>query len=178
VPNIVDFGSTNCYLADFIFSHLKTFDDLIKYSPLIICDFSILSILVIFMLLTFLLGHKRICTICTCQCLLIWSKHLLGFPLCEHSPLQKVKPAGQQLVLPKSTMLGTNSVPLVAPIASSCLLHGCLPINKQCIQTLKYTTREKKRRVRKGKWSTKLWGIYERVNEVFSPSNREISVVL
>jgi hypothetical protein len=64
---------------------------------------------------------------------------------------ENVKPAGQQLVLPKSTMLGTNSVLLATPIGASCLLHGCLPINMQCIQTLKYTTREKKRRVRKGK---------------------------
>jgi len=47
-----------------------------------------------------------------------------------------VKPVGQQLVLPKSTMLGTNSVPLAAPIGASCLLHGCLPINRQCIQAL------------------------------------------
>jgi len=66
VPNIVDFGSTNYWPAGFTFSHLKTFDDLIKFSPLIICDSSILSILVIFMLLTFLLGYKRICTIRTC----------------------------------------------------------------------------------------------------------------
>jgi hypothetical protein len=63
VPNIVDFGSTNCWPAGFTFSHLKTFDDLIKSSPLIICDS---SILVIFMLLTFLLGYKRICIIRTC----------------------------------------------------------------------------------------------------------------
>jgi hypothetical protein len=62
-----------------------------------------------------------------------------------------VKPVGQQLVLPKSTMVGTNSVPLATPIGASCLLHGCLPINKQCIQTLKYTIREKKMRIRKGK---------------------------
>jgi hypothetical protein len=34
-----------------------------------------------------------------------------------------VKPAGHQLVLPKSTMLSTNSVPLVAPIGASCLLQ-------------------------------------------------------
>jgi hypothetical protein len=66
VPNIVDLGSTNCCPTGFTFSHLKTFDDLIKTSPLIICDSSILSILVIFMLLTILLGHKRICTIRTC----------------------------------------------------------------------------------------------------------------
>jgi hypothetical protein len=128
VPNIVDFGSTNCCLAGFTFSYLKTFDDLIKSSPLIICDFSIISILVIFMLLTFLLSYKMICTIRTCQCWLVWSKHLLGFSLCEHSPLPNVKPARQQL--------GTNSMPVATPIGSSCLLHGCLPINRQCIQAL------------------------------------------
>jgi len=32
--------------------------------------------------------------------------------------------------------LGTNSVPLAAPIGAPCLLHGCLPINRQCIQAL------------------------------------------
>ena len=47
---------------------LEDFDDLIKSSHLIICDSSILSILAIFMLLTFLLGYKRICTIYTYQC--------------------------------------------------------------------------------------------------------------
>jgi hypothetical protein len=48
---------------------LEDFDDLIKSSHLIICDSSsILSILAIFMLLTFLLGHKRIYTMYTYQC--------------------------------------------------------------------------------------------------------------
>jgi hypothetical protein len=47
---------------------LEDFDDLIKSSHLIIYDSSISFILVIFMLLTFLLGHKKICTICACQC--------------------------------------------------------------------------------------------------------------
>jgi len=67
-----------------------------------------------------------------------------------------VKLAGHQLVLPKSTMWArTNSMPLAAPI--QCHLsfarqrQGCLFINRQCIQALKCTTREKKRRVRKGK---------------------------
>jgi hypothetical protein len=64
---------------------LEDFNDLIKSSHLIICDSYILFILVIFMLLTFLLGHKRICTICTFQCWLVWSKHLLGFSSCESS---------------------------------------------------------------------------------------------
>ena len=64
---------------------LEDFDDLIKSSHLIIYDSSISFILVIFMLLTFLLGHKRICTICTCQCWLVWSKYLLGFPSYEPS---------------------------------------------------------------------------------------------
>jgi hypothetical protein len=32
---------------------------------------------------------------------------------------ENVKPAGQQLVLPKSTMLGTNSVLLATPIGAS-----------------------------------------------------------
>ena len=63
----------------------EDFDDLIKSSHLIICDSSILSILVIFMLLKFLLCHKRICTIYTYQYWLVWSKHLLGFSLCEPS---------------------------------------------------------------------------------------------
>jgi hypothetical protein len=31
-------------------------------------------------------------------------------------------------------MLGTNSVPLAAPIGAPCPLLGCLPINRQCIQ--------------------------------------------
>jgi hypothetical protein len=65
VPNIVDFANNASWLH---ILPLEDFDDLIKSSHLIICDSSILSILVIFMLLTFLLGHKRICTICTCQC--------------------------------------------------------------------------------------------------------------
>jgi len=47
---------------------LEDFDDLIKSSHLIIYDSSIISILAIFMLLTFLLGHKKICTIYTYQC--------------------------------------------------------------------------------------------------------------
>jgi hypothetical protein len=75
-----------CHLIKwFYILPLEYFDDLIKSSHLIICDSSILSILAIFMLLTFLLGHKRICTICTCQCWLVWLKHLLGFSLCEPS---------------------------------------------------------------------------------------------
>jgi len=77
VPNIVDFANNASWLH--ILS-LEDFDDLIKSSHLITCDSFILSILVIFMLLTFLLGHKRICTICICQCWLVWLKHLLGFP--------------------------------------------------------------------------------------------------
>ena len=78
-PTIVDLGGWLHILP------LKDFNDLIKSSHMIICDSSILYILVIFMLLTFLLGHKRICTIRTCQCWLVWSKHLLGFSLCEPS---------------------------------------------------------------------------------------------
>jgi hypothetical protein len=77
VPNIVDFANNASWLH---ILPLEDFDDLIKSSHLITCDSSILSILVIFMLLTFLLGHKRICTICICQCWLVWLKHLLGFP--------------------------------------------------------------------------------------------------
>jgi len=61
-PTIVDLGGWLCILP------LEDFDDLIKSSHMIIYDSSILSILAIFMLLTFLLGHKRICTIYTCQC--------------------------------------------------------------------------------------------------------------
>jgi len=48
-------------------------------------------------------------------------------------------------------MLGTNSVPLAAPIDASCLLHGCLPINKQCIKALIAPQDRKKRRVKEGK---------------------------
>ena len=58
----------------------------------------------------------------------------------------------QLALLAKSTMLGINSVPLAAPIGTPYLLHGCLLINRQCIQVLdaehKREIREKKRRVR------------------------------
>jgi len=62
-----------------------------------------------------------------------------------------VKPLGQQLVLPKSTMLDTDSMPLAAPISASCLLHGCLLINRQCIQASIAPKERKKRRVKEGK---------------------------
>jgi len=81
-------------------------------------------------------------------------------------------------LLAKSTMLGTNSMPLAAPIGAPCPLLGCLPINRQCIQA--YLAHHKRGREEWERESnpTKLWGICERVSEVFSPINREISVVL
>jgi hypothetical protein len=59
-----------------------------------------------------------------------------------------------------------------------CPLLGCLPINRQCIQA--YFVHHKRGREEWERESnpTKLWGICERVNEVFSPISREISVVL
>jgi len=78
--------------------------------------------------------------------------------------------------------VGTNSVPLAAPIGATCLapcpLLRCLPINRQCIQA--YFAHHKRGREEWERESnpTKLWGICERVSEVFSPINREISVVL
>jgi len=65
LPNIVDFANNASWLH---ILPLEDFDDLIKSSHLIIRDSSTLSVLVIFMLLMFLLGYKRICTIYTCQC--------------------------------------------------------------------------------------------------------------
>ena len=65
------------------------------------------------------------------------------------------------------------------------IILSLLPINRQCIQAYKHTTREKldtKLERKKREWResnpTKLWGICERVSEVFSPGNREILVVL
>jgi len=52
--------------------------------------------------------------------------------------------------------------------------HGCLVINRQCIQALRCTTKEKEERSKKESDPTKLRGISERVNEIFYHINREI----
>jgi len=63
--------------------------------------------------------------------------------LCEASCIVgKVNNVKHQIGAANSTMLGTNSVPLAAPIRCHlqhqlvplCPLLGCLPINRQCIQ--------------------------------------------
>jgi hypothetical protein len=65
------------------------------------------------------------------------------------------------------------------------IIPSLLLINRQCIQAYMHTKeRETWEQVelKKREWRennpTKLWGIYERVSEVFSPNNRDILVVL
>ena len=65
-------------------------------------------------------------------------------------------------------------MPLAAPIGASCLLHECLPINRQCIQALSASQERRGEEEERESNPTKLWCICERVSEVFSPSNREI----
>jgi hypothetical protein len=58
------------------------------------------------------------------------------------------------------------------------IIPSLLPINKQCIQAYVHTKLERKKREWRESNPTKLWGICERVSEVFSTTNREILVVL
>jgi len=84
--------------------------------------------------------------------------------------------------------MGTNSVPLAAPIGATCLAlsfarqrQGCLPINRQYILAIKSHQVRNKREEEseRGKVIPHNCEVFcEIVSEVFSPSNREISVVL
>jgi hypothetical protein len=78
-----------------------------------------------------------------------------------------------------------HHLPLAPCHLATCLapyiLHGCLPINRQCIQAL-YVHQERNKREEESERGKVIPHncevFYEIVSEVFSPNNREISVVL